>query len=33
MTVRLGTSEPGDGVKRIFPGEPAPLAKLRRVSA
>ena len=33
MTVRLGTSEPGDGVKRIFAGELAPLAKLRRVSA
>jgi N-acetylneuraminate synthase len=23
----------GDGVKRVFPGEFAPLAKLRRVSA
>ena len=33
MTVRLGTSEPGDGVKRIFPGELVPVAKLRRVSA
>lgn len=33
MTVRLGTSELGDGVKRIFPGELAPLGKLRRVPA
>jgi len=33
MTVRIGTSELGNGVKRIFPGELAPVAKLRRVPA
>ena len=33
MTVRIGTSELGDGVKRIFPGELAPLGKLKRVPA
>ena len=33
MTVRIGTSELSDGVKRIFLGELAPVAKLRRVPA
>ena len=33
MTVRIGTSKLGNGVKRIFPGELAPVAKLRRVPA
>ena len=33
MTVRMGTSELGKGLKRIFPGELAPVSKLRRVPA
>ena len=31
--IRVIGAAMGDGVKRIFPGELAPLAKLRRVSA
>jgi N-acetylneuraminate synthase len=31
--IRIIETALGDGVKRIFPGEQAPLAKLRRVGA
>jgi N-acetylneuraminate synthase len=31
--IRVIESALGDGVKRVFPGEQAPMAKLRRVPA
>jgi N-acetylneuraminate synthase len=31
--IRIISEALGDGVKRVFPGELAPLAKLRRVDA
>jgi N-acetylneuraminate synthase len=31
--IRVVSEALGDGVKRVFPGELAPLAKLRRVQA